>query len=201
MGDLRHTCDQLTWPRTTGLAHGKVRAATLEYPTGNKRLGRSHTARSMWMPVQVPCVSLPISKFKMFLFRHCRSASFSRGRAFASLAPHRARLQSTPTIIKPSNLETQKGFLEPRNLEKAVGALHRDGLVVVEEAIPHDALDRLNTKMVQDARVLQSRGEDGPFNYNTGNLQQDAPPVAEHFSPAIFTSTWPWMMSTPPSPK
>ncbi|KAI2472432.1 hypothetical protein F4781DRAFT_383587, partial [Annulohypoxylon bovei var. microspora] len=43
--------------------------------------------------------------------------------------------------------------------------------------------------MVQDARVLQDRGEDGPFNYNTGNIQQDAPPVAEYFNPMIFTNS------------
>ncbi|KAM0326315.1 hypothetical protein ACHAQA_006915 [Verticillium albo-atrum] len=42
--------------------------------------------------------------------------------------------------------------------------------------------------MVDDARVLQARGEDGPFNYNQGNLQQDAPPVAEFFFPSIFTN-------------
>jgi hypothetical protein len=42
--------------------------------------------------------------------------------------------------------------------------------------------------MVEDARVLQSMGDNGPFNYNQGNLQQDAPPVAEFFYPSIFTS-------------
>ncbi|KAI1135061.1 hypothetical protein F5Y05DRAFT_416680 [Hypoxylon sp. FL0543] len=93
-----------------------------------------------------------------------------------------------PTTVQPSRLEIQKGLLEDRNLEKAVGAVHRDGLVVVEDVISHDSLDYLNKKMVQDARILQDRGEDGPFNYNTGNVQQDAPPVAEYFDPTIFTN-------------
>ncbi|KAL7629726.1 hypothetical protein AAE478_001249 [Parahypoxylon ruwenzoriense] len=122
----------------------------------------------------------------MFLLRY-RSVSLCGRRAFASLA-RPTRLPNTPTIVKPSSSETQKGILEARNLERAVGAIHRDGLVVIEDVIPHEVLDNLNEKMVQDARVLQARGEDGPFNYNTGNLQQDAPPVAEFFNPTIFTN-------------
>ncbi|KAI0134963.1 hypothetical protein F4814DRAFT_399529 [Daldinia grandis] len=123
----------------------------------------------------------------MSLLFRCRVVSFGGRRAFASLA-HPRSLRHVPTVVKPSHLEAQKGVLDARNLEKAVGAMHRDGLVVVEDAIPHEALDHLNKKMVEDAQVLQDRGEDGPFNYNTGNLQQDAPPVAEYFNPAIFTN-------------
>ncbi|KAI2619194.1 hypothetical protein GGR54DRAFT_132259 [Hypoxylon sp. NC1633] len=116
-----------------------------------------------------------------------RGFSFGGRCAFASLT-HNARLQHTPTVVKATSPETWNGLLEARNLEKAVGALHRDGLVVVEDVISHESLDKLNKKMAQDARTLQARGEDGPFNYNTGNLQQDAPPVAENFSPSIFTN-------------
>ncbi|KAI1383646.1 uncharacterized protein F4822DRAFT_83604 [Hypoxylon trugodes] len=123
----------------------------------------------------------------MLLLHRCRIATLGGRRAFASFAQH-GRLHSMPLVVKPSNLETQKGILEARNLEKAVGAMYRDGLVVVEDVVPHEALDQLNKKMVQDARTLQDRGEDGPFNYNTGNLQQDAPPVAEYFNPSIFTN-------------
>lgn len=67
-------------------------------------------------------------------------------------------------------------------------SLHQDGLVVVENVIPHDGLDRLNTKMIEDAYALQSRKGDSPFNYNPGNIQQDAPPVIEHFDTSIFLS-------------
>ncbi|KAI1642153.1 uncharacterized protein F4817DRAFT_353668 [Daldinia loculata] len=123
----------------------------------------------------------------MALLLRSRLVSFGGRRAFASLAQPR-RLRHIPIVVKPSHLEAQKGFLDARNLEKAVGAMHRDGLVVVEDVISHEALDHLNKKMVEDARVLQDRGEDGPFNYNTGNVQQDAPPVAEYFNPTIFTN-------------
>lgn len=67
-------------------------------------------------------------------------------------------------------------------------SLHQDGLVVIENAIPHDCLDRLNKKMIEDAYSLQSRKGDSPFNYNPGNIQQDAPPVNEYFEPSIFMS-------------
>ncbi|KAK6953881.1 hypothetical protein Daesc_003843 [Daldinia eschscholtzii] len=123
----------------------------------------------------------------MSLLIRSRVVLFGGRRAFASLTQSK-RLRHIPTVVKPSHIETQRGLLEARNLEKAVGAVHRDGLVVVEDVISHDVLDHLNNKMVQDARILQDRGEDGPFNYNTGNLQQDAPPVAEYFNPAIFTN-------------
>ena len=93
-----------------------------------------------------------------------------------------------PIVIRPSEMEIQNQSLDSRNLEKAVRHVHRDGLVVVENIVLHDELDRLNAKMTKDAFMLQAKGKDGPFNYNLGNLQQDAPPVADYFFPSIFTS-------------
>lgn len=93
-----------------------------------------------------------------------------------------------PAVVRPSASEIRNARLDERNLEKAVRHIHQDGLVVIEDVVPHEDIDHLNTKMVQDARVLQSMGEKGPFNYNQGNLQQDAPPVAEFFLPSIFAS-------------
>ncbi|KAL6872056.1 hypothetical protein J3F83DRAFT_733650 [Trichoderma novae-zelandiae] len=94
-----------------------------------------------------------------------------------------------PAIVRPSANEVKSGRLDARNLEKAVRHIHQDGLVVIEDVVPHKDIDLLNTKMVQDARVLQGMGDKGPFNYNQGNLQQDPPPVAEFFFPSIFTNT------------
>ena len=108
-------------------------------------------------------------------------------RSFASVVQSKA-LPSTPVIIRPSIREIQNEQLEARNLEIAVRQVHQDGLVVVEDVVPHQHLDQLNAKMVEDARALQARGDKGPFNYNQGNLQQDAPPVARYFYPSIFTS-------------
>jgi ectoine hydroxylase-related dioxygenase (phytanoyl-CoA dioxygenase family) len=90
--------------------------------------------------------------------------------------------------IKVSADEVKSGRLTERHLEQAVRALVFEGLVVVENAVEHSVLDKLNEKMVKDATYLRSLGEKGPFNYNQGNLQQDAPPVREHFDPSIFLS-------------
>jgi hypothetical protein len=97
-------------------------------------------------------------------------------------------LPSTPISITPSVSEVNKGRLTSPNLEIALRALARDGLVVIENMIPHSTLDKLNTKMVQEAYYLQSR-KDSPFNYNKGNIQQDPPMTAGWFDDAIYTST------------
>jgi hypothetical protein len=91
-----------------------------------------------------------------------------------------------PLTIKPSFTELTAGRLGERNLEKAIRSLHEDGLVVVGDVIPHEHLDRLNQRMVQDARLLQQKGKAMPFNYNVGNLQQDPPPMKAHFHKFIF---------------
>ena len=93
------------------------------------------------------------------------------------------RFTSTyPTAIKPSKDEISRGRLASRNLEKAIKCLHEDGLVVVEDAVPHEDLDHLNARMVQDARTLQSRGKDMPFNYNVGNSKLDRSHRSTYFT-------------------
>lgn len=100
----------------------------------------------------------------------------------------RRMMSSFPTSVRPSQEEIKRRQLAPQNLEIAIRILYHDGLVVVENAIPHDALDRLNGKMVKDAYTLQSKKENSPYNYNPGNIQQDAPPVRDHFDTNIFLS-------------
>ena len=96
------------------------------------------------------------------------------------------RASTLPFPVKPSPEEISSGRLGARNLEKAVRSLHEDGLVVVSDVIPHEHIDHLNTKMVEDARTLQARGKDMPFNYNVGNIQQDPPPLKSFFHKSIF---------------
>ena len=56
-------------------------------------------------------------------------------------------LQSTPISISVSKGEVESGELSQRNLEIATRALVRDGLVVLEDLIEHDVLDKLNEKV------------------------------------------------------
>ena len=100
-----------------------------------------------------------------------------------------ARTVSTQVrSIPASQDEFRTGRLTERNLEQAVRSIFEDGLIVVENAIAHNHLERLNDKMVNDAMYLAGLGDSGPFNYNKGNLQQDAPPIDEYFEPSIFLS-------------
>ncbi|KAF2108063.1 phytanoyl-CoA dioxygenase family protein [Lophiotrema nucula] len=94
-------------------------------------------------------------------------------------------LSSTPISIKPTDAEIKSGNLSQKNVEIAIRTFQRDGLVVLEDLVSHDVLDRLNGKMVKDAYELQSR-KDSPFNYNKGNIQQDPPLTEEWFEESIF---------------
>lgn len=98
------------------------------------------------------------------LIRSARLAS----RSLSSISGRRSA-STHPLAVKPSRDELSTGRLAARNLEQAVRALHEDGLVVIEDAVPHEDIDRLNGKMVQDALMLQQRGKDMPYNYNVGN--------------------------------
>jgi hypothetical protein len=71
-------------------------------------------------------------------------------------------------VVKVSPEEKAQGSLTNKNLELANRALHHDGLVVLENAISHEKLDFLNEKMVEDARKLQAKGDESPYNYNKG---------------------------------
>lgn len=95
-------------------------------------------------------------------------------------------ISNKPTTVKPTLNEVSAGRLGERHLEKAVRSLHEDGLVVISNLVPHADLDHLNEKMVKDARTLQARGKDMPYNYNVGNIQQDAPPITKYFYESIF---------------
>jgi len=77
-------------------------------------------------------------------------------------------LSSVPIAVKVSPQEVASNSLTWQNLELATRALHRDGLVVLEDVIDRAKLDRLNRKMADDAHTLQSKGDASPFNYNKG---------------------------------
>ncbi|PMD44857.1 hypothetical protein L207DRAFT_551817 [Hyaloscypha variabilis F] len=93
---------------------------------------------------------------------------------------------SNPKTVLVSPEEKSRGHLTNQNLELANRALHHDGLVVLENAISHEKLDFLNEKMVDDAKKLQARGEDSPYNYNKGNIQQDPQLTKRYFDKEIF---------------
>ncbi|BEI80790.1 hypothetical protein CcaverHIS002_0113190 [Cutaneotrichosporon cavernicola] len=90
--------------------------------------------------------------------------------------------------ITPSRQEISAARLDARSIQRALEALSRDGIVVVEDVVDHDAIDALNAVMVKDAATLIARGTHGPFNYNLGNLQQSPPFDSAVFAPNIFVN-------------
>ncbi|KAJ9309101.1 hypothetical protein DTO217A2_1470 [Paecilomyces variotii] len=117
----------------------------------------------------------PLLRNASFFFPQRRFAS---GNAFQRGNP-------LPITITPSKDEVDRLELSSQNLETAIRSLHKDGLVVIEDVVDHGSLDALNEVMTRDAYVLRDK-PDSPFNYNPGNIQQDPPPILEHFHRSIF---------------
>lgn len=83
--------------------------------------------------------------------------------------------------VEISAEEVQSGAMSAPHRAQAVEALRRDGFVVLGGVVDPAHLDVLRDRMWEDVRALTGR-EDAPFNWNTGNLQQDPPP----FAPFLF---------------
>ncbi|TFB00793.1 Kanamycin B dioxygenase [Trichoderma ghanense] len=77
----------------------------------------------------------------------------SRGLATTASAPKPSPSPSLhrPPVVRPTSHEVTSGRLDERNLEKAVRHVHQDGLVVIENVVPHNDIDLLNAKMVTSA--------------------------------------------------
>lgn len=78
--------------------------------------------------------------------------------------------------LTPSELKSSK--MSSHNLQAAIEALHRDGIVAINNAIPVDQLDKLNARMVPEAKKLYAQpSTHRNFGSETGNIQQE--PVLE----------------------
>ncbi|GIJ99226.1 hypothetical protein Aspvir_001356 [Aspergillus viridinutans] len=80
------------------------------------------------------------------------------------------------TSIRLTDSEICSRQINSHNLQRAIEALHQDGVVVVENAIPPSYLDELNTLMTPDAHTLyEKRSTHRNFGPETGNIQQEVP--------------------------
>lgn len=77
--------------------------------------------------------------------------------------------------------ELQSGQMSAEHLEAAVRAMNVDGFLVLKDVVDPEHLDTLKTRMLDDLQQIVAR-KDVPFNFNTGNVQQDPPP----FPPYLF---------------
>ncbi len=75
-----------------------------------------------------------------------------------------------------SEAEKKTGMIRREHLQAAVQALREDGLVLLSELIDPAIMATLRDKMLADVEAILAR-KDAPFNWNSGNLQQDPPPI------------------------
>ncbi|KAJ9142390.1 Phytanoyl-CoA dioxygenase [Pleurostoma richardsiae] len=81
--------------------------------------------------------------------------------------------------ITPNELVSRS--MSRQNVEKAVVALAEDGVVVLDNAISHEALDLLNQRMVEEAKYLRN-ASGTQFNYDirAQNILQHMIPESEY---------------------
>ncbi len=77
--------------------------------------------------------------------------------------------------------EVQAGQITPAHRSAAARALQDDGVVVLNDIISLDHIAALRERMLADLPAYLAR-TDAPFNFNTGNVQQEPPP----FAPYLF---------------
>jgi ectoine hydroxylase-related dioxygenase (phytanoyl-CoA dioxygenase family) len=85
------------------------------------------------------------------------------------------------TSLKLTPEELAAGRMREASLATALGALHEDGFLVLENVVDRAHLAVLRDRMMADLPQVLAR-EDVPFNFHAGNVQQDAPP----FPPYLF---------------
>lgn len=71
--------------------------------------------------------------------------------------------------------ERQSGQMTPEHRADAVGALESDGFVVLNDIVELGHIAALRDRMLADLEQILAR-KDTPYNFNTGNIQQEPPP-------------------------
>ncbi|WRT68792.1 uncharacterized protein IL334_005772 [Kwoniella shivajii] len=96
-----------------------------------------------------------------------------------------------PTVVRLSDEERATGVLSSTNLYDAVAAFHRDGLVVLDNAIPVDIIDKLNERMMMDTdRIMTGAVKGVHWNQGIecGNISQVPPLVKGYLFPEIYAN-------------
>ncbi|KAJ6000472.1 phytanoyl- dioxygenase family protein [Penicillium waksmanii] len=91
--------------------------------------------------------------------------------------------------LSPSELASKK--LGSHNLQAAVEALHRDGIVAIKNAVNIAHLDKLNARMIPEAKDLYARPETHRnFGKNTGNIQQEPILEDDYIFDDVIANPW-----------
>lgn len=96
-----------------------------------------------------------------------------------------------PVLIELSSEELELKTLGSHNLQLALEALHADGLVVLTNAVNPSHLDKLNSRMVPDARTLYAKtSTHHNFGHGTGNIQQEPCPEPGYVFDDVIANPW-----------
>ncbi|KAK8001135.1 hypothetical protein PG991_013357 [Apiospora marii] len=99
------------------------------------------------------------------------------------------RPQATQIELTPNELASQR--MGSHHLQAAVEALHRDGMVVLSNAVDPAHLDKLNERMVPEAKELFSRPTTHRnFGNETGNIQQEPVLEAGYVFTDVLANPW-----------
>lgn len=81
--------------------------------------------------------------------------------------------------------ERLNGKLSAARLEEAVRAVRQDGYVLLNDLIDPNVLAPIRDRMLVDVEKILAR-DDVPFNFNSGNIQQDPPPFPPYLSREVL---------------
>ena len=95
-----------------------------------------------------------------------------------------------PTQVKVSAEEIAQSFLSPQSLKIAVDSILKVGYVILEDVVPHNVIDYLRQKMVQDSAYLIDRGRWNTVGNVTGHLNQALPPFQPYVFPEIVSNVF-----------
>ncbi|RJE24538.1 Phytanoyl-CoA dioxygenase family protein [Aspergillus sclerotialis] len=97
--------------------------------------------------------------------------------------------QLVQIVLSDHELSTKK--LSSHNLQAALEALHRDGACAITNAIDPAHLDKLNGRMVDDAKTLYAQPKTHRnFGSGTGNIQQEPVIEGDYLFEDIIANPW-----------
>lgn len=99
----------------------------------------------------------------------------------------RSTLNISP--IRISGHERKASRITPKHIQQGLTDFHRNGIVILEDAVDHASLENLHTRMLQDFHSYKKssaiRWNQGR---NTGNISQPLPPLPEFLHESIWAN-------------
>ncbi|KAF2256418.1 hypothetical protein BU26DRAFT_21386 [Trematosphaeria pertusa] len=100
-------------------------------------------------------------------------------------------IENTVTVSISDN-GRQTSSTAPDTVQSVLETFHRDGVVIIRNAVPHTSLDHLRTKMTADCLHLLTKRENPHFNHGKAaqNLSQNLPVSPEYLHDGIWANEY-----------